>query len=168
MSKPPQKPRVHSARLSRPSKVQRKMPPVEKVELTPDQLQQLLDKTAKDAAKSAINALAPMLNTVLENQQKAAAQQPAAPATPDIEGLEERVAAVVEKAMRDRPVVVAGSAAAAPGTAPGGPEEPVFIPTGIVSKDSTDVISVQSNASDSGGLGDAAAALKKLRKEKKS
>lgn len=165
VSKPPQKPRVHSARLSRPSKVQRKMPLVEKVELTPEQLKELLDKTAKDAAASAISALAPMLNAVLENQ-KAAQAAPAQ--APDLETLEDRVAAVVERAIANLPASKGGGSTL-PGQvhAAAGPEEPVYIPTGIVPKDSKGVISVQSNASDSGDLGDAAAALKKLRKERK-
>ncbi len=46
-----------------------------------------------------------------------------------------------------------------------GPEEPIFIPTGIVKSDTAE-ISVQSSASDSGGLDDAAKALKALKKKK--
>jgi hypothetical protein len=166
VSKPPQKARVHSARMSRPSKEQRRLPPVESVEMTPEQLQALLHKTAQDAAQGAVKALLPTLNAVLANQQVKPDPVEVAPA-PDMADLEDRVGRAVEKALGGALVHrVSGSPSGTTGAL--GPADPLFIPTGIVSQDPSDVISVQSKASESGSLGDAAEALRKLRKEKKS
>jgi hypothetical protein len=49
----------------------------------------------------------------------------------------------------------------------GGPEEPVFIPTGIVQDDASE-LKVSSTTSSSGDLDDAAKALRALRKSSKS
>jgi hypothetical protein len=73
----------------------------------------------------------------------------------------------VQKAVDKLPTRVVTSEASATGAQSRGPEEPLYIPTGIVSKDSKDIIRVKSEASESEGLGDAAQALKKLRKGKK-
>jgi hypothetical protein len=80
----------------------------------------------------------------------------------DIEG---RVENAVKKAMATAVFVVPSGSPQVQVRGPQGPEEPIFIPTGIV-KSGPSEISVQSSVSESGGLGDAAKALKSLKTKK--
>jgi hypothetical protein len=84
--------------------------------------------------------------------------------------LEERLERVVNKALDARPQVVHVSEGQAlpAGVRRAQPDEPVYIPTGIVSKDANPDLKINTETSEGGSLGEAAAALKKLRKKEKN
>ena len=159
VSKP--KTKSHSVRLSRPRKDVRRTPAPKRVDMTADELELLLRETAKNAAAQAATMM-------LQNLPKQEPQQIVVEsAAPDLAAIEEALDRAVQKAVDKIPTRVITSEGSASATPSGGPEEPIYIPTGFVSQDSKDTIRVKSEASEGGGLGDAAQALKRLRKEKK-
>ena len=85
-------------------------------------------------------------------------------APPQEEDLEAKIQRAVAAALASQGLQ--GSTGAGGGTY-GGPEEPVFIPTGIVQDDASE-LKVSSSTSSSGDLDDAAKALRALRKSSKS
>jgi len=108
-------------------------------------------KAAEDAAKMAVAALLPAIHAIQQN-----------PAASD---LDNRIEQAVARALGNV------SFAAPSGTAPindstsRGPDEPLFIPKGIV-KDDAESLTVKSDSTKSEDLDDAASALKALRKGK--
>jgi len=143
------KPGRPKARLTR--KIQKKPKPKQQqsgdsVTLTKAELGQLLQQAADQAAR------------------KVAQSQPAPSAAP-LEGIEERLESVLRGFIAAAPAATPGAPAQVVQTAPAGPEEPMFIPKGIVGSNSAD-LGIQSEESEGGDLGEAAAALKRLRENK--
>jgi hypothetical protein len=152
---PPKKPPVHTVGMSRPNKVARHhithktevIKEVIKEGINPEQARDMVSKAAKEASEAAVAAVLGLL--------------------PQGEGLGD-IDIRIEQALTR----VLGSVKMAPsGVAEdlvfNGPEDPLFIPTGIVRAD-TESLNVQSDSSaDVEGLDDAASALKALRKSKK-
>jgi len=167
------KTKSHAVRMSRPNSIPARPAQVqEDPTITASQLKALLEentrkqkeqgaklaqKAAQQAAQQAVASLLPAIQNLVESQQASQAE------APDIQ-------AQVESAMAK---VLSGLTLGQPVSSPAGTpgidfEEPVFIPTGIVNTGSpTPEIKVSSESSDQEGLGDAAAALKKLRKKRK-
>lgn len=153
---PPKKPPVHAVHLSRNQGLNRhrgQKPPPKVAGLTPEEAQKMVADAAAAAAQQAIASMAPMMQSMMT----------AAQGSPDASALEDRLEQVVTKVLGNVQI----------GTAPAGsrgvdsfdgPEEPLFIPTGIV-RDGAESLDVQSESSEGGeGLDDAASALKALRK----
>jgi type II secretory pathway pseudopilin PulG len=167
------KTKSHAVRMSRPTKQQvRPAKAPEDPTITASQLKALLEentrkqkeqgaklaqKAAQQAAQQAVASLLPTLQNLIESHQTPQAD------LPDIQ-------AQVESAMSK---VLSGLTLGQPVSSPAGTpgidfEEPLFIPTGIVNTGSpTPEIKVSSESSDQAGLGDAAAALKKIRQNKR-
>lgn len=153
---PPKKPPVHSVHLSRNRGLNRhrgQQPPPKIDGLTPEEAQKMVAEAATAAARQAIASMAPLMQSMMD----------AAQATPDASALEDRLEQVVTKVLGGLRIRGA-SGGAAEGESFDGPEEPLFIPTGIV-RDSAESLDVQSESSGGGeGLDNAASALKALRK----
>ena len=152
---PPKKPRVHSVHLSRNSKLNRHTPrpaPVNIEGLSPEEAQKMVADAAAAAAQQALASMAPMMQSMMETMKGAQ----------ETTGLEEKLEQVVAKVLGSAQVATTSSTSADPLGV--GPEEPLFIPTGIV-RDGAESLDVQSAAAEGGeGLDDAASALKALRK----
>lgn len=169
VSKDPPKAKIHTVGMSRPSKVPRsqtvhktthhKTTEVVKEGVTAEQAQDMVNKAASNAAAQAIAAMT-------EQMQNFIAQSSVGEAKPGIEQIvQQAVSQALQSAQIARPVstTLSGSGDV---LVVNGPEEPLFIPTGIVRAD-TESLEVQSESSaDAGGLDDAATALKALRKKK--
>jgi hypothetical protein len=164
VSKDPPKAKVHTVAQSRPSKTPRHntihhtTSEIVKEGVTAEQAQEMVNKAASDAAAQAIAAMTSQMQALLAN-----ATPSAAPA-----GIEQVVQQAVSQALASAQVTRTGPALTGdgPDLVVNGPEEPLFIPTGIVRSD-TESLTVQSDSSaDAGGLDDAASALKALRKKK--
>ena len=114
---------------------------------------------ADRAAKKAVAEAAAQFQQILS--------QVVAPAAPAPQGdITEAVAAAVAQALQGAAIAPARPASSEiEEIIAGGPDEPLFIPSGIV-KDQTESLTVSSESSTSGGLDDAANALKALRKNK--
>ena len=113
----------------------------------------MVAEAATAAARQAIASMAPMMQSMMD----------AAQATPDASALEDRLEQVVTKVLGGLRIRDA-SGGTAEGESFRGPEEPLFIPTGIV-RDGAESLDVQSESSEGDeGLDDAASALKALRK----
>ena len=142
------KPARPKARLTRKiqKKPKQKQQPSDSVTLTKAELGQLLQQAADQAAR------------------KVAQSQPAPSAAP-LEGIEERLESVLRGFIAAAPAATPGAPAQVVQRAPAGPEEPMFIPKGIVGSNSAD-LGIQSEESEGGDLGEAAAALKRLRENK--
>jgi len=153
---PPKKPAVHSVHLSRNRGLNRhrgQQPPPKIDGLTPEEAQKMVAEAAAAAAQQAIASMAPMMQSMMN----------AAQTTPDASALEDRLEQVVTKVLGNVRMM-GGAGGGTEGEAFGGPEEPLFIPTGIV-RDGAESLDVQSESSGGGeGLDDAASALKALRK----
>jgi hypothetical protein len=113
-----------------------------------------VDKIAENAAelaaaKAAESAIAALLPAIQALQTGTA---------PSMEDIELRIQRAVSAAVGN----VGGSTPRVPTI---GPDEPVYIPTGIV-RDDADALDVSSSESESEGLDEAAAALRALRKRK--
>lgn len=108
-------------------------------------------QAANLAAERAVTALLPTIKTILANQTQADQHS----------DLDTRIEQAVARALGGASLTTTPSKAMYVPIA--GPEEPVFIPSGIVKND-TETLSVQSDSTQSGGLDDAASALKALRK----
>lgn len=167
VSKDPPKPKVHTVGMSRPSKVPRAhvshttthhtTSEVIKEGVTAEQAQEMVNKAAAEGASQAIAAMTAQLQGIIGQ-----ASQPTA-------AIEQVVQQAVSQALasaqisRSGPAPLSGSS---DDLVVNGPEEPLFIPTGIVRSD-TENLKVQSDSSaDAGGLDNAASALKALRKKK--
>jgi hypothetical protein len=160
---PPKKAKVHTVGMSRPSKVPRsqtihktthhKTTEVIKEGVTAEQAQDMVNKAASDAAAQAIAAVTAQFQQMMERSLP----------NPNPEGISEAVERAVAQVLEThRP----GPSSAFVGSGVNGPEEPLYIPTGIIRSD-TESLEVQSDSSaDAGGLDDAATALKALRKKK--
>lgn len=113
----------------------------------------MADQAAEKAAKTAVNALMPAIHLILANQQNSS----------DVPSdLDTRIEQAVSRALGSVSLTASSGSTT---TARGGPDEPVYIPSGIVKNDS-EALSVESDSAQSGGLDDAASALKALRKGK--
>jgi hypothetical protein len=111
---------------------------------------------AKQAATQAANQVASQILDALP--------APSAAAPVSTEEIVAQVHATVKDALKG----YAGAPATAERSTDSGPEEPLFIPEGIVAEGDTTELAVTSESTEDGGLGDAADALKKLRKKTKS
>jgi hypothetical protein len=165
---PPKKAKIHTVGQSRPSKVPRSQTvhktthhtttEVVKEGVTAEQAQDMVNKAASDAAAQAIAAMTSQMQNFI-------AQSSVGEAKP---GIEQIVQQAVSQALASAQISHSGSAplSGSGDLVVNGPQEPLFIPTGIVRSD-TESLSVQSDSSaDAGGLDDAATALKALRKKK--
>tara|TARA_B100001094_G_C18163506_1_gene790683 strand:+ start:173 stop:529 length:357 start_codon:yes stop_codon:yes gene_type:complete len=113
----------------------------------------MADQAAEKAAKTAVNALMPAIHLILANQQNSS----------DVPSdLDTRIEQAVSRALGSVSLTAPSGSTT---TARGGPDEPVYIPSGIVKNDS-EALSVESDSAQSGGLDDAASALKVLRRGK--
>lgn len=151
-NKPPKPPPPPFMALSRP----RRGTPKKPTQMSVAEAQKLAIQAAEEAAQKAAQQA---LEGVLGNLP-----QPA-PASPSISP------AQLEEALTKVLASVQLAPAASPGntTAPvsAGPEEPVYIPKGIVTESATD-LDIQSSSSEDSSLGSAASALKALKGKKKS
>ena len=160
---PPNKPKIHTVGLSRPSKVPRHntvhhtTKEVVKEGVTAEQAQAMVEKAATEAAAQAIAAMTSQMQTLLAN---------AAPSAAPTAGIEEVVQQAVSQALRTAQIAPASSASSPTDLVVNGPEEPLFIPTGIVRSDTENLTVKSDSSADAGGLDDAASALKALRKKK--
>jgi len=134
-------------------------PATPKTGLSAEEAQVMADRAAKAAAEKAVAAVTAQFQQMLAT----ASLQPAAP-QPNIA---DTVAQAVTQALQSVSVPIAAQRPSSDidDLIAGGPDEPLFIPTGIV-KDTSESLSVSSESSTSGGLDDAANALKALRKSK--
>lgn len=165
VAKTPDKKSAPSVALSRPQRVTGRHhvqtpaeAPVTVQGVTPEQAAAI----ARQAATAAVEAVLARL------------PQPAPDPAPDLSDLDARIEQAVHRALDQRGPV---GPASAPGPTPasvktkgGGPEEPLFIPSGIV-RDTGDKIthSIESTSSqDGGGVDEAAEALKALKKKGKT
>jgi hypothetical protein len=157
---PPTRPVAQHVRLSRP--IQRSpAPPPPEATYTKEQVDRMVEEAASKASKKTADAILGQLQSLLPS---ASPVPPPSSAEVDVHRLEERVEAAVAKALAKSPVT-----ATVPGSSPkrpSGPEEPVFIPTGIVSADDNTELTIGTESSEDEGLSDAAAQLKKLRGKK--
>lgn len=151
---PPKKPMIHTVAMSRPSKVSRGQhithhkTEVIKEGIDPEQARDMVNKAAKKASEAAVAAVLGLL--------------------PQGEGLGDIDIRIEQALTRVLGSVRAGTFGAREDLVVNGPDDPLFIPTGIVRAD-TESLSVQSDSSaDVEGLDDAASALKALRKRKKT
>ncbi len=159
---PPNKPKVHTVGLSRPSKVPRHntvhhtTKEVVREGVTAEQAQAMVNKAAADGAAQAIAAMTAQLQGIIGQ-----ANQPAA-------ALEQVVEQAVSQALASAQITRTGPALTGdgPDLVVNGPEEPLFIPTGIVRSDTENLTVKSDSSADAGGLDDAASALKALRKKK--
>jgi len=128
--------------------------------ITPEEAAKMAQTAAEEAAKQAIASMTPLMQSMLDTMQKS--QTPSA--TP--EDFEARIEQAMARALGSVQIGhIAGTDGKAAPT--DGPDEPVFIPTGIVKADA-ESLDVQSKSSeDDGGLDDAASALKALRNRKR-
>lgn len=161
VSKPPDKKPPRAVTQSRPQKSpvhSRPASPPAPTGLSKTEAQQMAQQAAEEAAKSAVAALMPALHSILANQQ-ASASAPSG-------DLDTRIEQAISKALSNVVIPTAsGRVTTAPTT---GPEEPMYIPSGIVKSDA-ETLNVQSqSSSDDGSLDDAATALKALRKKNRS
>lgn len=163
LSKDPPKTRAAVARMSRPgtAKARGKVttrpsvaaPPAES--LTPAQAQELAKKAAEEAAKQAVAALMPALQGILAAQQGDKTEDST---------LDSRIEQAVTRALQAASIQPA--APVSPGAAPvRAPDEPLFIPSGIVKEGEGADLQIQAEES-TADLEAAAKALKNLRRKK--
>ena len=121
--------------------------------VTPEEAQAMADKAAQkaaeDAAKMAVAALLPAIHAIQQN--------PAASAVAS--DLDLRIEQAVARALGSVSFTGPATSSLKPTT---GPDEPLFIPTGIV-KDTVESLTIKSDSSKSEDLDGAASALKALR-----
>lgn len=156
--KPPGRPRAQHVRLSRPRHTAPPPPPPQEQTFTKADM----EAAVAQAASKASQQTAAMFMDQMKALMPQAAPAPApAPAPVDADTL----AAAVSKALESA-ALVAPSGSSTPRSAPRDPDEPLFIPTGIVGNDDTE-LTIEAESTEDAGLADAAAQLKKLRKRKK-
>jgi hypothetical protein len=128
--------------------------------LTHQEAQAMADRAAQKAASETLAAASAQFKSILEGL-----------ATPSTEGIEGAIERAVSQALAGASVKTATPQASNAPTSEiedliaGGPEEPLFIPSGIV-KDTSESLSLKSDSSRGAGLDSAADALKALRKGK--
>jgi len=144
VSKPPKPPAPPSVRLSRPNRAVRAAPK----QITLQEAQELANSAAEVAAKNAVDGVMARLEAPAPVQGGLSPEQ-----------LEEALV----KALAGVQLASAGRGEASQIT---GPEEPVFIPKGIVKAESED-LDIQSSSSEDKALGSAASALKALKGKRK-
>lgn len=121
--------------------------------ISAEEAQEMADRAADRAAKSAVESLLPALRDLLSSQQ-----------TPSVGAeLDTRIEQAVSRALGNVTLASGAATSPAPTVTSEGPDEPLFIPSGIV-KGSSESLSVKSESTQSGGLNDAASALKAIRK----
>ena len=135
-----------------PHPAQQPTPPPQQT-FTAEEAQGMADHAAEKAAKTAINALMPAIHLILANQQNSS----------DVPSdLDTRIEQAVSRALGSVSLTAPSGSTTTPRT---GPDEPMFIPSGIVKEDA-ESLTVKSDSAQSEGLDDAASALKALRKGK--
>lgn len=154
--KPPQRPRAQHVRLSRP---QRRAPATPAA--SPEQT---FTKADLDAAVAEAAAKASQQTAAMLMEQMKALMPQAAPAPASVDA--ETIQVAVEKALENKALVAPSGSVAAHKSPSRAPDEPLFIPTGIVGNDDTE-LTIEAESTEDAGLADAAAQLKKLRKSKK-
>ena len=154
---PPRRPPAIAGALSRPRKAGLQKPigkqqqiqqAAKEAGMTPEQVADLVQQAAAAAAQQAAAAVVGQLNTA-----------------PGIAEVEERLQRTIENALQSRSASQGGGSNAA-GPRSAGPDEPVYIPTGIVRDDLDSEVQVQASESQSGGLDAANEALRALRRRK--
>jgi hypothetical protein len=155
--KPPPRPRAQHVRLSRP---QNKAPPPEPPEQTFTKAD--LDAAVAQAATQASRQTAAMFLDQVKALFPSMAPVPTAPAPLDTGAIEAAVAKALANATLATPARISAASAA-----PRDPSEPLFIPTGIVGNDDTE-LTIEAESTEDAGLADAADQLKKLRRSKKN
>ena len=154
VSKDPTRVPYRAGRMSRPNKggMQKPFgsaaPPAPKPQATGMTPQEATALAEQAATKAAALVATTVVQQVL--QQVASAPQ---------DDLEAKIQRAVAAALASQGVQGSSGLAA-------GPEEPIFIPTGIVQEDASE-LNINSSTSSSGGLDEAAKALKALRKSSK-
>lgn len=123
--------------------------------VTPEEAQAMANKAAQTAAENAVKmavaALLPAIRAIQQNPAPAAASD-----------LDLRIEQAVARALGSVSFTGPATSSLKPTT---GPDEPLFIPTGIV-KDTVESLTIKSDSSKSEDLDGAASALKALRKGK--
>jgi hypothetical protein len=153
VSKDPTRVPYRAGRMSRPAKGGMQKPFGNAAPPPKPQAAGMTPQEAADlASQAATKAAALVANTVVQQ-----VLQQVAPATH--EDLEAKIQRAVAAALASQ-----GGQGSNPVSA--GPEEPIFIPTGIVQEDASE-LNINSSTSSSGGLDEAAKALKALRKSSK-
>jgi hypothetical protein len=161
MSKDPPRVPYRAGRMSRPNKggMQKPFGSTAVPPSPPPTAAGMSQKDAEDlATKAATQAAALVAEQVV---QQVIQQVTLAAPTTSSDDLEERIARAVASALAAHGGAVSGKQTSR------GPEEPLFIPTGIVQDDASE-LKVSSATASSGGLDEAAKALKALRKSSKS
>jgi hypothetical protein len=115
-----------------------------------------LDARIEQAVAGAVDKLADRLVAVL-------GQHTSPPAPLNEQALAQAIASAVSQALAQQAPLLSPSAGSRPRT---GPEEPVYIPTGIVSSETPTDFQVTAQAADAGDLAGAASALRKTRTRK--
>ena len=164
LSKDPPKTRAAMARMSRPgtAKARGKVttrpsvaaPPAES--LTPAQAQELAKKAAEEAAKQAVAALMPALQGILAAQQGDKTEDST---------LDSRIEQAVTRALQAASIQPAAPVVASGAAPVRAPDEPLFIPSGIVKEGADADLQIQAEES-TADLEAAAKALKNLRRKK--
>jgi len=150
---------VPSVRLSRPQlRVPPPLPPEEPVAQTYTKAE--LDAAVASAAAKASQQTAGLF---LDQMKALMQQQPAPAAAPGLDSA--ALEAAVSKALANATHLAPSGNRPTPKAPSRGPEEPLFIPSGIVGNDDTE-LAIEAESSEDAGLADAAAQLKKLRKRK--
>jgi hypothetical protein len=161
--KPPQRPRAQHVRLSRP---QRQVPPTPPAPTPAASPEQTFTKADLDAAVAEAAAKASQQTAAMLMEQMKALMPQAAPAPAPASVDAETIQVAVEKALENKALVAPSGSVAAHKSPSRAPDEPLFIPTGIVGNDDTE-LTIEAESTEDAGLADAAAQLKKLRKRKK-
>lgn len=168
LSKDPPKSKSATARLSRPGTAKARggvpvrrgpTPPAPATGISEAKAQELATKAAEEAAKKAVSALMPALQNILAQQNSGEGGN-----------LDDRVEQAVRRALETAsfaPAPAAGGASSSQSAAavPSIPDEPLFIPTGIVTEGIEADLQIQSEQSNA-DLEEAAEALKNLRRKK--
>ena len=161
VSKDPPRVPYRAGRMSRPNKGglqkpfsthQQEAPKPAQAGMTPQEATQLAEQAA---AKAAAMVADKVVQQVVSSVAPVATPQ-------NNDDLEAKIQRAVAAALAAQ-----GTGGGTAGNTFGGPEEPIFIPTGIVQEDASE-LKVSSATSSSGDLDDAAKALRALRKSSKS
>lgn len=156
--KPPGRPRAQHVRLSRPRHTTPPPPPPPEQTFTKADM----EAAVAQAAAKASQQTAAMFMEQMKALMPATAPAAAVPASVDASAIQ----AAVEKALENKVVAAPSGSSSSSRSTPRDPDEPLFIPTGIVGDDETE-LTIEAESTEDAGLADAAAQLKKLRKQKK-
>lgn len=165
LSKDPPKSKAATARMSRPGTAKARggvpvrqgtTPPAPAAGISEAKAQELATKAAEEAAKKAVSALIPALQNILAQQNSG-----------EEDSLDDRIEQAVRRALETAsfaPAPAAPSSQSAP-VVSSTPDEPLFIPKGIVKEGTEADLQIQSEQSNA-DLEEAAEALKNLRRKK--